>query len=87
MQTTKLSTKGQVTIPISIRQANNWKAGLDLVVIQREDGVLLKPKRPFPPTTIDEVAGCLKYDGPPISIEEMDEAIRQAILEEWGDRS
>jgi hypothetical protein len=38
----------------------------------------LKP-RPVPPTTLDQVAGCLKYDGPALTIEEMDEGIRRAI--------
>ena len=37
--------------------------------------VVLRPAKPFPPTTIEEVYGCLKYDGPPVTIEEMDEAV------------
>lgn len=41
---------------------------------------LKEPKsRPFPPTTLDQVAGCLKRDGPPLTIEEMDEGIKRAI--------
>ena len=42
---------------------------------KRGDVVVLRPANPFPPTTIEEVRGCLKYDGPPVSIEEMHELI------------
>lgn len=37
--------------------------------------MVLRPARLFPPTTYEEVYGCLKYDGPPRTIEEMHEAI------------
>lgn len=34
----------------------------------------------FPPSTIDEVSGSLRYDGPPLTLEDMDAAItREAI--------
>jgi AbrB family looped-hinge helix DNA binding protein len=72
--TTVVSTKGQVILPKAIRDERKWPAGTILVVEDTPQGVLLKPW-PFPPTTIDQVAGCLKWDGPPISIEEMDAAI------------
>ena len=72
--TTVVSTKGQVILPKAIRDQRKWPAGTRLVVEDTPQGVLLKPY-PFPPTTIEQVAGCLKWDGPTISIEEMDAAI------------
>jgi len=75
METTRLSTKGQVIIPSSIRVAHNWNPGLELEVIDTDDCIILRPKRPFTETSIDDVAGCLDYKGETKSIEEMDMAI------------
>ena len=86
MDTTRLSSKGQVIIPKSIRDEYQWATGIEFFVIDTGDGVLLKPKRPFSPTTIEEVAGCLHYRGTAISVEEMDQAIQQGIVETWNDR-
>ncbi len=63
MGSTKLSSKGRVIIPKHIRDSRHWDAGLELQVIEVEDGILLKPKAPFAPTGIDDVAGCLHYSG------------------------
>ena len=75
--TTKVSTKGQVILPKSIRDALNWKPGTKLSVESTDHGVLLKAEPLFPPATIDEVYGCLKYDGPPLSLEDMDRAVER----------
>jgi hypothetical protein len=40
---------------------------------------LLQPKRPFPLTTLEDVAGCLPYAGQPKSIEDMEQAIAKGI--------
>ncbi len=74
---TRLSSKGQVIIPKSSRDTHHWEVGQELVVIDTEEGVLLKPARPFPVATLDELAGCLSYSGPAKSLEEMEQAIRQ----------
>lgn len=71
MPTTRLSSKGQVVIPKSVREAHDWEPGQEFDVIEADDGVVLRPKKPFPVTTIDEVAGCLDYDGPPVPVEKM----------------
>jgi AbrB family looped-hinge helix DNA binding protein len=84
--TTRLSSKGQVIIPKALRDAHHWEAGQELIAIDAGDGILLKPKRPFEPTTLDQVAGCLSYQGPPKSLEDFDNAIRQGVMEQWHDR-
>jgi AbrB family looped-hinge helix DNA binding protein len=86
METTKLSSKGQVIIPKWLRDAYRWEAGLEFVVIDTGEGVLLKPSRPFAPANLDDVAGSLPYDGPARTIEEMEDGVRQAIQERWNDR-
>ena len=80
-QTTVVSTKGQVILPKAVRDQRGWKPGTKLTVEQTPDGVLLKPEPLFPPTTNEEVYGCLKWDGPPISLEEMDAAITEEVRE------
>lgn len=73
--TTVLSTKGQMILPKAIRDARHWKVGTRLIVEDRPDGVLVKAAPLFKPTTIEEVAGSLRYDGPALTIEEMNEAV------------
>jgi AbrB family looped-hinge helix DNA binding protein len=84
MEITKLSSQGQVTIPQILRDQYHWEAGQELIIINWGDGILLKPKKIFPETTLDEVAGCLKYQGKAKTIEEMDQAIAQGIEELWN---
>ena len=77
--TTKLSSKGQVIIPKPVRAAHHWEVGQELVVVDVEDGVLLKPKAPFPPSNIEDVAACLEFKGKTVSLDEMDRAIAQGV--------
>lgn len=84
MEITHLSEEGQVTIPETLRAAHQWKAGQELVAIEFGDGILLKPKKPFPQTTIDQVAGSLKYERKPKTLEEMEDAIRLGALKHHG---
>ena len=76
MQRTKMSSKGQVIIPKNLRQAYNWEVGQELAVIDTGDGILLKQARPFKETRLEEVAGMLKFTGKPVTLEEMEEAIK-----------
>lgn len=85
MTTTKLSSKGQVVIPKHLRQSYQWEAGQDLVVIDTGNGILLKTKNPFPETTLDQVASCLKYTGQAKSLGDMQDAIRTGVIEKFND--
>lgn len=81
METTRLSTKGQLILPKAVRDAHGWRAGTEFSVHETQEGVLLKPVKPFPETRHEDVFGCLKWDGPPKTIEEMDQAITDEIRE------
>jgi AbrB family looped-hinge helix DNA binding protein len=83
MAKTRLSSKGQVIIPKAVRDRHGWQPGVELEVEDQGDVVVLRPANPFPPTTIDEVYGCLKYDGRPVTIEEMDEAVAREARRMW----
>jgi len=77
--TTTMSTKGQVILPKAIRSKRHWKAGTKLVVEETPEGVILKSVSPFPETRPEDVFGCAGYEGPPISIEDMDKAIEKEV--------
>jgi hypothetical protein len=53
---------------------------MEFLVEDTPEGVLLRPASPFPPTTLDEVVGCLKYKGKPVTLAEMDAAIGREVM-------
>ncbi|MGK7938884.1 MAG: AbrB/MazE/SpoVT family DNA-binding domain-containing protein [Crocosphaera sp.] len=59
MEITQLSSQGQITIPEKLREKSHWKEGQKFIIINVGDGILLKPKKLFTETNLDEVAGCL----------------------------
>lgn len=73
--TTTVSTKGQVILPKAIRRALRWESGTRLTVENTPEGVLLKPEPVFAETRIEEVFGCLAYQGTPKTLEEMDAGV------------
>jgi AbrB family looped-hinge helix DNA binding protein len=73
--TTMISTKGQVILPKAIRDSRRWPPGTRLSVEDRPEGVLLKATPLFPETSVGEVFGSLRHDGPPLSLEAMDAAV------------
>jgi AbrB family looped-hinge helix DNA binding protein len=81
---TKLSTKGQVVIPKDVRDALGWVEGEPLDVIETADGVLLKrPKSGVKLTAAEALAkirATIKYDGPAVTVEEMNESIAEGWL-------
>lgn len=88
MDTTKLSTKGQVIIPKDVRTAVRWRPGQELEVRLTKEGVLLKPRSPFPETRIEDVAGCLWRPGMKAkSLKEISRLSAKAIREAWNDGS
>ncbi len=79
---TVVSTKGQVILPKALRDQNNWGPGTRLIVEQTREGVLLRREPYFKPTRIEDVMGMLKYDGPTVSIEEMNEGLLRGVAED-----
>lgn len=71
METTKLSSKGQVIIPKAVRTRRQWQPGQVFEVAETEAGVLLRPRPPFPPTQLDDVGRFLNYQGPLVPLEDL----------------
>jgi len=85
METTRLSSKGQIILPKTVRDMHRWEPGTDFTVEDTGDGVLLRPIRKGQPSRLADVVGCLPVKGSARSIEEMDAAIA-AELRDRRDR-
>ena len=79
METTRLSTKGQIVLPKQIRDAHSWGPGAEFIVEDTQAGVLIRPARKFPPTTADDVVGCLKTRRKPPTEAQMSKAIAKGV--------
>ena len=71
MEESTITSKGQTTIPKSIREHMGVKAGGRVRFFVRPDGIVMM----LPVIPVSKLRGMVKYDGPPVSLEEMDEAI------------
>ena len=80
METTRLSTKGQVILPKAIRVSRDWKPGTAFTIEETGDGVLLRPAAVFPSAGIDEVAGCLRSKRKSKTPAQMRTAIGREVL-------
>jgi antitoxin PrlF len=81
MPTATLTTKGQVTIPLEVRQRLGLKAGdrIEFQLGPAGDVVLTSKRIPF-----EEIQGMLRSPGQKtVSVREMDKGIEQAVQARW----
>lgn len=78
MSTATVTSKGQVTIPIDVRRRLGIHAGTKVEFLETADGGY-----EFIAATgsITEISGMFRWSGPPVTLEEMDEAIAAAAAE------
>lgn len=78
--TAKVTSKGQITIPKHVRESLRLQPG-DKVRFEIEDDGCARMKAMN--RSIDDIIGMLKpyYDGPAVTVEEMNEAIAGAAVE------
>jgi AbrB family looped-hinge helix DNA binding protein len=84
METTRLSSKGQLVLPKAIRDADHWPEGTEFVVERVPEGVLLRPVHPLPVTRLEDVIGCAGFRGPPRSLAAMQQAIAKGVKARRG---
>ncbi len=79
MQTTVLSSKGQIIIPKAMRDSRHWHAGTRLAVCDTPEGLLLKPVVVDQKTPLTQGLASIRqriaYAGPAVSIEYMNAAV------------
>ena len=63
METTRLSTKGQIVLPKGIRVARAWGPGTKFTVEKTAEGLLLRPAALFPAARLQDVAGSMRSKG------------------------
>ncbi len=73
-----ITVKGQTTLPKAVRDSLAVRAGDRVRYVIVDEGVLIMPVRPT-----GRLFRSLMYDGPALSLEEMDRAIAEGATERW----
>ncbi len=72
-----ITSKGQTTLPKAVREALGVETGDRVRYAIMADGkVMMMPAKP-----VSRLFGMLKYDGPPVSLEDMDRGIVEGAIE------
>ncbi len=80
MITITMTSKGRITLPAATRAKLRLAAGSKFLVFENDRGeIVLKPKT----GDIRRLRGVLKYDGPPVTIEDMNAEIGKAAAESF----
>ena len=88
---TRLSAKGQVVIPKDVRDRLGLLEGTVFDVVERGNEVVLKRHglgdassgAEAVAAAVREIQSFYRYDGPPVSIEDMDRAIDAEVRRKW----
>ena len=79
MPTAAVTSKGQITIPIEVREELGLKTGDRIEFVRSEGGLFfIQPKK----GSIMNLRGMFKWTGKPVFVEEMDEAIASHLAED-----
>jgi AbrB family looped-hinge helix DNA binding protein len=79
MATAALTSKGQLTVPISIRKKLGLQPGDQVLFVEREDWeVVVRAKK----GDLMDFYGMFKSLGKPATVEEMDEAVGRYLAED-----
>jgi AbrB family looped-hinge helix DNA binding protein len=84
VDTTRLSSKGQLVLPKAIRDADDCAEGTEFIVERVPEGVLLRPVRPLPVTRLEDIVGCAGYRGRTRSVTDMQRAIAKGVKARRG---
>lgn len=77
MPESTITSKGQTTLPKSVRDALGVREGDHVRYVVFDNDVRLLPVRP-----VSRLFGVLKHDGPPATLEDMERAIAEGACEE-----
>jgi len=85
----KLNAAGALELPRELLARRGWEAGLELEVEETAQGLLIRPAPTLAPPDeridYEEFRRRVpKHEGPPVSLEEMQEGIDRAMAERWA---
>lgn len=78
MPVATVTSKGQVTIPKEVRTELGIETGTSVMFVRTPQGYLLRPTG----QSLARLRGIVKYDGPPVTIEDMNEGVLDAVAED-----
>lgn len=83
---TRLSAKGQIVIPKAVREDLDWAPGTRLAIEKIGETVLLRPieSKRGRLTVAEFVERRPKYEGPPLSLEEIDTRVEHGMAERFA---
>lgn len=92
---TKLSAKGQVVIPKDLRDRLGLTEGMVFDVIERGSEVVLKRQAKAGDLSgteavanaVREIQSFYRYDGPPVSLTDIDRAVQTAVGKKFSRKS
>lgn len=82
---TKISSEGEAIIPKEVCERLNWRPGMEIEMAASGSGLLVRPKaEPRERISIEEFRRRMpKHEGPPASLEDMEQAIEAERRERW----
>ncbi len=83
MPTITMTSKGQITLPAATRAKLRLVKGAQMDVNETADGKIVLSPRSAKKGDIRRLRGIVKYNGPPVSIEEIKQAIGDAVAEDY----
>ncbi len=72
----RITSKGQITLPVAVRRALALEPGDHIRFFISDGEVRIRATE-----SIKSLYGAVKYDGPPVTPEEMDDAIAEGAAE------
>ena len=79
MSVATVTSKGQVTLPLSVRKSLGIEPGDQVDFVEVPGGCMLRPRS----KSLMSLYGCFgMWDGPPVTIEQMNADIAEAAAEE-----
>lgn len=75
-----MTSKGQITVPAEVRAKHRLTTGTRVDFVENAAGELVLKARTG---DIRDLYAAVKYDGPPVSIEDMNRAIGDAVAESF----
>ena len=76
-----VTSKGQITIPAQVRKRLGLRPGSKISFEECNGAYLIAPADADP---LEKLWGCLRHDGPPVTVEAMNRAIADYVAQSVG---